>query len=134
MEGSSSMVGTGLFPTIVLRLWKSKWSDLLEIFDDQIREIARGLVQQAQHRAAALERELKAIETRKHEINTQLRSAQVAHDRLRSFVPIRAGDLQCPRCWVEHKTTASLRAVGGGTTHIDNFRCNSCQRDFPLRF
>ena len=104
------------------------------IFEDQIREIARGLAQQAQHRAAALERELKAIETRKREIQTQLRTAQLAHDRLRSFVPMRGDDLQCPRCWIEHKTTASLRAVGGGTTHIDNFRCNKCQRDFPLRF
>jgi len=104
------------------------------IFEDQIREIARSLAQQAQYRAAALEREPKAIETRKREIQTQLRTAQLAHDRLRSFVPMRGDDLQCPRCWIEHKTTASLRAVGGGTTHIDNFRCNRCQRDFPLRF
>jgi hypothetical protein len=107
---------------------------LLKIFDDQVREIARGLAQQAQHRAAALERELKAIETRKREIQTQLRTAQLVHERLGSFVPIRGCDLQCPRCWIEHKTTASLSAVGGGTIHIDNFRCNRCQRDFPLRF
>jgi len=107
---------------------------LLKIFDDQIREIARGLAQQAQHRAAVLECELKTIETRKNEIQTQLRTAKLAHDLLRRFVPIRGGDLQCPRCWIEHKTTASLRAVGGGTIHIDNFRCDRCQRDFPLRF
>jgi hypothetical protein len=62
---------------------------LLKIFDDQVREIARGLAQQAQHRAAALERELKAIETRKREIQTQLRTAQLVHERLGSFVPIR---------------------------------------------
>jgi septal ring factor EnvC (AmiA/AmiB activator) len=81
---------------------------LLEIFDDQIREIARGLVQQAQHRAAALERELKAIETRKHEINTQLRSAQVAHDRLRSFAPF--------GCFNTTRPQVSVRSVAAQLT------------------
>jgi hypothetical protein len=47
---------------------------------------------------------------------------------------MRAGNLQCARCWIEHETVSDLRPVGGGVGSTDIFRCSACGESFALTF
>ena len=100
----------------------------------QLIEIAEDIALSRQYRAADIERELAKIEAQKAKLQAEFHTANLAHERLSRFVPILGGDLQCPRCWINHETRAALRAIGGGAKQIDNFRCNTCNETFALTF
>jgi len=74
-----------------------------------------------------LERQLAQVEPQKREIEARLHTAEVALKRLGSFVAVRGSDLQCPSCWINDETVASLRRIGGGTQSADLYRCNTCE-------
>ena len=100
---------------------------------DQLIEIAAELAMDAKDDVADLQRKLSAIETAKVEIEIRLHSADHALERLSSFVSIRGSDLQCPRCWINNKVTASLRPASGGDSGRDNFQCETCKSNFNLQ-
>ena len=75
--------------------------------------------------ALALKPELQGIEDRKSEIELALHSADVCHDRLRSFTPFIDGDLQCPLCWIRDSQNVSLINVTGGVD-TDIYECKTC--------
>jgi hypothetical protein len=102
-------------------------------FADQMREVAVRLAKYAQSRAVALEHELLEVEARKREIEAQLDAAKFAHQRLKDFIPMRAGGFQCPGCWIERETISALRPTCGGTDKKDIFKCDTCNYEFPLR-
>lgn len=98
----------------------------------QLTDLAQEIATNASGRAAALQHELLQIETRKGEVEAQLHAANLAYERLSSFVPVRGGNLQCPRCWIDRETVASLRPVGGGTRGLDIFECTNCYAQLTL--
>jgi DNA repair exonuclease SbcCD ATPase subunit len=102
-------------------------------YASELVQQAKILATSASSRAATLERDLAQIEKRKSELQTQLHAAHLAQKRLDRFVPELGGELQCPRCWIDHGNFASLRPVGGGTESHDIFRCNTCHAEFRLR-
>ena len=79
---------------------------------DQIHEIAVRLSTYGKGRAAALKQELRKVEAHKRELETELQVANLAHQRLRGFVPTLGGKFQCPRCWIEYGTLSALRPSG----------------------
>ena len=100
----------------------------------QLIELSKEIALRNQFRATQIERELAEIEAQKAKLQGELHTANVAHERLSRFVPIRWGDLQCPSCWANHETRSSLRPIGAGDEKTDNFRCNTCDETFALTF
>jgi hypothetical protein len=98
-------------------------------YSEQLVEIATELPIEAKETVADLERKLSAIETAKIEIEARLRTGKHALGRLSGFVSIRRSDLQCPHCWINNETTASL---GPDARIAHKFRCNKCESDFDL--
>jgi hypothetical protein len=101
-------------------------------YASEIVQQAQILATHAASRAAALEHELAEMEKRKGELQSQLHAAHLAHKRLGRFVPERGGELQCPRCWIDHGIFATLRPIGSGTARHDIFRCNACYAEFKF--
>jgi hypothetical protein len=96
----------------------------------QIEEIAQKFARLAHESAVRLKRELAEIETRKSKI-----AANLARERLASFQPEIGGDLQCPRCWIDHEMRASLVAIPAtGPSKEDAFRCHACGFDLSFSF
>jgi hypothetical protein len=96
----------------------------------QIEEIAQKFARLAHESAVRLKRELAEIETRKSKI-----AANLARERLASFQPEIGGDLQCPRCWIDHEMRASLVAIPAtGPSKEDAFRCHACGFDLSFPF
>jgi transposase-like protein len=98
---------------------------------NQLIEIATELAMDAKDNVAGLQHKLSAIETAKVEIEGRLHIANHALQRLSSFVSVRGGDLQCPRCWINNEVTASLRPANGGSGN--GFRCETCKSNFNLQ-
>jgi hypothetical protein len=94
-------------------------------FAGQLYETAGRLAKYAQSSAAALEEERLQIEMRKREVEAQLDAANFAHKRLANFVPIRGGDFQCPRCWIDHGTASNLQTTAKNRSSTENFRCGT---------
>ena len=93
--------------------------DLTMSHAEQLLEIATELAMDAKDEAAALQRHLAGLETRKLEMEPRLSTAKFALQRLSSFVSVRGTELQCPRCWIlnsgrcARSSTAFLRNSGG---------------------
>jgi transposase-like protein len=100
---------------------------------DQLIEIATELAVDAKDNVADLQRKLSAVEAAKLEIEARLETANHALERLSSFVSIRGGDLQCPRCWINNKVIATLRPASDGPSGHDKFRCETCKSEFNLQ-
>ena len=100
---------------------------------EQLLEIATELAMDAKDEAAALQRHLAELETRKLEMEARLSTAKFALQRLSSFVSVRGTELQCPRCWILNEAAASLRSIDGTTREQASFRCIVCKSEFGLR-
>src|SRR5580704_11450609 len=98
----------------------------------RLMKIAAELAGNAKFKATALQKEKLTIEARLREIETELHAANLAHERLNSFVPVRGNDLQCPGCWIDREAAAALRPVGGGTRTEDFFKCRTCGPDLSF--
>ncbi|MBM3545968.1 MAG: hypothetical protein FJX54_03365 [Alphaproteobacteria bacterium] len=79
-----------------------------------------------------LKKELEDIKARQAEIEAQLSTADIAHQRAMSFPGQIGADYACPDCWVSGRRGATMRAIGGGGRREDRFRCNSCDQVFAL--
>jgi hypothetical protein len=106
----------------------------MEKLAEQLIEIATDLATDAKGKASVLQKQLAEIEAEKRATETALTTANLALQRLSSFVSIRGGDLQCPRCWIYNENVAGLRPIGGGTKTVDKFRCDECEQEFELTF
>jgi hypothetical protein len=93
---------------------------------------AKGLKEDAKDSSAALQGQLAEMELAKREIEARLHAASLALERLGTFVVERGSDFQCPYCWINNETAASLRPVGDGTQSGDLFRCDTCEGNFTL--
>jgi hypothetical protein len=104
-------------------------------FLSQLQEMAAEFARNAQSQATHLHHELLEIERRKRQIEAKFHVANLAHDRLASFVPALEGNFLCPRCWINNEVRSSLRPIGGGGTSTEDlFRCNTCELEIALRF
>jgi hypothetical protein len=99
---------------------------------DQIIEIAREISLRQQSRSARIKRQLGQIEAQKAKLEAELQAANLADERLVRFVPIRGGNLQCARCWIERETVSDLRSMGSGIGRSGIFRCNTCDETLAL--
>ncbi len=93
----------------------------------RLHEIAREIADHHQTQASNLKRQLLEIETRKTQIEAELRTANRAHERAMSFPGQIGSDYACPDCCVRG-VSATMRSIGGGGKHEDLFRCNTCQQ------
>ena len=96
-----------------------------------LREEAKYAADRLQGQMPGLSAELAEIERRKAEIESKLRAAGVASERLRRFEPRVGADFQCPRCWIEKDARSKLSPVGSDTTN-DIMRCRTCGADFEI--
>jgi hypothetical protein len=94
---------------------------------------ARYLVQTLQGQTAALQAELREIERRKGEIETQCSTAALAPERLRNYEPGSGANFECPRCWIQKEMRTPLRPVAVAVTASDDiFRCPNCLAEFLI--
>jgi DNA-directed RNA polymerase subunit RPC12/RpoP len=100
----------------------------------QVAQVAAALAQNAQGRMSRLQHELKEIETRKTEIEAQLKVIGLIPERVLNFKPRVGADFQCPRCWIEHENRSALIPMGGGTSSEDYFRCPDCSYEIAIPF
>jgi hypothetical protein len=118
------------------RQWPKDWSHCedgkMPDNSKQMIEIAQEISFRQQSRAARIKRQLAQLEAQKAKLEVEWHAANLAHERLGRFVPIRGGNLQCARCWIEHETISDLRSIGGGSGRTDIFRCNTCDETFAL--
>ncbi len=98
----------------------------------ELKQIASELAQGAQARMADLQRQLTDVETRKAQIEADLKAARLSPERVFNFQPQIGGDFQCPRCWIQNETKAVLAPIGGGTKTEDFFRCRTCGFEISL--
>ena len=89
------------------------------------------LVDQRSKDIAKFERELSEIEHRKVAIESQLKFALLAVERLRKFSPTLGPNYQCPDCFIKDETRSALRPIPGSATH-DLFRCETCGIEHPF--
>jgi hypothetical protein len=101
-------------------------------YAEQLIEMATDSAMDAKDSAATLQRQLAEMELAKREIEARLHAASLALKRLGTFVVERGSDFQCPYCWINNETAASLRLVGDGTQSGDLFRCDTCEGNFTL--
>ena len=92
-----------------------------------LREIVREIAAQHQGNASRLKAELRKIEARKTEIETELGAANRAHERETSYPGQIGMDYACPDCWVRG-VSSTMRAIGSNNPREDHFRCNACDR------
>ncbi len=92
-----------------------------------LREIVREIAAQHQGNASRLKQELGEIETRKAQIETELRTAHRAQEREASYPGQIGMDYACPDCWVRG-VQSPMRAIGSNNPREDHFRCNTCDR------
>jgi len=98
----------------------------------RIRQLAAETADGLHHQSEALHRELGEIRTRQAQIGLKLDAAKLAQQRLANFQIVIGEEYQCPRCWIERATHASLRPMDGSTDSEDFFRCSGCGWDISL--
>jgi hypothetical protein len=96
-------------------------------FLSQLQDMAAEFARNAQSQATHLHHDLLEIEAKLHVAN-------LARDRLASFVPSLRAISKAPGFWINNELRSSLRAIGGGTSTEDLFRCNTCEVEIALRF
>jgi hypothetical protein len=90
-----------------------------------IRKVAAEFAAFADQRTVYLKRELADMKEQKADIEGRIHAARLAHERLASFQPEIDGNLQCPRCWIEHARQSPLAAIPC-TESEESFRCHVC--------
>jgi hypothetical protein len=91
----------------------------------QLSDLAAEIAEEMQQRRSALESELLKLETRKREIDAELRVTELGRERLSHFQVNINGNYQCPNCWVRHEIQSTLTPVPSDTKD-DFFRCARC--------
>jgi hypothetical protein len=98
-----------------------------------IKNVAEEFASFADQRTVYLKRELADMKVQKADIEAQLHAAHLAHERLANFQPEIGGNLQCPRCWIEHAKQSPLVSIPS-TDGEDSFRCHTCNLDLSVPF
>jgi hypothetical protein len=96
---------------------------------DQFKKIAGSIAIEFEGRISRLQAELTEIETRKAEIETQLRAVSLGPERVFNFQPQIGGKFQCPRCWVERGLKSPVNPIPSKNPREDLFRCHTCHYD-----
>ena len=99
-----------------------------------IRRAAHEIVEAAQNRAAALEREMDSGEAYDARVKAQLEAAHLARKRLANFMVQIGPDYQCPRCWIEDEARSTLRGIPSENRNEDWLACSArdCGYRVPL--
>jgi hypothetical protein len=99
--------------------------------DRVLLDEAANTAQNLEDGVAVLEAELAAIEQRVAEINAEIRQARLARQRLLDFRPQVGSEYQCPRCWVQGDSRATLEA-SPNTTGEEIFACRTCGSEYVI--
>jgi hypothetical protein len=91
----------------------------------QLSDLATEVAEEMQQRRSVLNAELLKLETRKQEIEAELRETNLGRERLSHFQVNIGGEYQCPNCWVRHELRSPLTAIPSDTKD-DFFRCDKC--------
>ena len=91
----------------------------------QLSQMSLQIANEILERALQLKPELQKIKLRQVQIEAQLESAQLCHQRARNFRALIDGNLQCPGCWIRSETERALTPIGSETKD-DFFRCGTC--------
>lgn len=90
-----------------------------------LSDLAQEIAEEVQGRRCVLEAELLRLEAGAGDIRTELRSMDLARDRLATFQVQIGGQYQCPNCWVRHEAQSALTPIPSETKD-DYFRCEKC--------
>lgn len=88
----------------------------------QLRQFALEIANDILERALKRKPELQEIKMRQAQIEAQLESAHLCHQRARNFRPEIDGNLQCPGCWIRNEAEVALTPIPSDTKD-DRFRC-----------
>jgi len=100
---------------------------------DVLRAHADATADRLKAKQSRLQIQLLELESRKADLEAQMRSADKAPERVLSFTPQIDGEYQCPRCWVEHELRSRLKPIPGDTAP-GVFRCQACRLEFNNRY
>ena len=81
-----------------------------------------------------LEKELKAIEARKFDIEKKLESARLALHRADTFIPASGLDTYCPRCWILDEKHSRVTPIPSKDSRVDLFKCEGCGYQYEANF
>jgi hypothetical protein len=101
--------------------------------ESDLLDIAAHLMKSFEARETALQRELRDLEARQAEVQTELKLAGNAKDRFGRYQPGSQGDFRCPYCWMKGEQQPPLYPLGGGTRDEDYFRCSECKEKIAVR-
>ena len=93
--------------------------------------LRKALVQEAEQLSVSLERQGKAAEAKlvelhhqKAKLEAQVKTADLASQRLLKYPMVIDGYFQCPSCWVQHEQRTTLRPIAD--VNEDILKCRSC--------
>jgi len=91
----------------------------------QLQQVALQMANEILEQAVNLKPELQEIKLRQAQIEAQLESAHLCHQRIRNFRSEIDGNLQCPGCWIHNETEVALTPISSDAKD-DLFRCGRC--------
>jgi hypothetical protein len=100
----------------------------------ELRKYAQDFADKAQERLTRIEREIAKIEEKQARLLAQRNEMRSVPERALNFEPTLGPDYQCPRCWVDDETRATLRPVASERPRQDVFRCNRCRFEYIFPF
>ncbi len=101
-----------------------------------LTQIARDIAERLHRQIPHLQAQLEELDSRAQEIQTQLRSANLALKRAESFPSLGGGERHCPKCWIESGAQSAMRAINpppdyDGDPDVDLFKCTVCHFETP---
>ena len=101
------------------------------MINESLAQIARNIAERLHRQIPHLQTQLEDLDSRSQEIQTQLRSANLAFKRAESFASLGGGERHCPKCWIETGTQSTMRAINppfdyDGEPDADIFKCVVC--------
>ena len=88
-----------------------------------VQSLADRLVANAGAEVERCQREVSEAQKRLDDLAAKLKLAKAAVDRRDDFQPLIGSNYQCPYCWINDGTRASLTLIPD-----DMFRCEECDR------
>jgi len=88
-----------------------------------VQSLADRLLANAGAEVERRQREVSEAQKRLDDLAAKLKSAKAAVDRRNDFQPIIGSHYQCPYCWINDGTRASLTPIPD-----DMFQCEECDR------
>src|SRR5262249_47081075 len=112
-------------PCLASRAARSQTKEATMPVATELQHIAIGVAKEVQRRWADVQQELRGMQARMAQMQTELQTAKLASQRALNFEFKVDGQYQCPRCWVLDGVKSNIPPIPGGDRD-DRFVCRTC--------